>query len=53
MNPKKYHVAAVFLTYYTFEKKISPRLVRLLMDLAVDHQREDTRHLNFPHTSDL
>ena len=33
--------------------KISPRLVhivRILMDLALDHQREDTRHLNFPHT---
>ena len=34
-----------------FEKyKISPRLVRILIDLAADHQREDTRHLNFPHT---
>ena len=34
-----------------FEKyKISSCLVRILIDLAVDHQREDTRHLNFPHT---
>ena len=51
MNPKEYHVAAV--SYIRLEKKISPRLVRFLMDLPVDHQREDTRHLNFPHTSDL
>ena len=52
MNPKEYHVAAVSWLNIRL-KKISPHLVRLLTDLAVDHQREDTRQLNFPHTSDL
>ena len=47
MNPKEYHVAAVSLLNIRLKKKISPRLVRLLMDLSVDHQREDTQRLNF------
>ena len=46
MNSKEYHVAAVE------KKNLASPCSRILMDLAVDHQREDTRHLNFPHTSD-
>ena len=49
MNPKEYQLLP-FLDLKFEKYKISPRLVRILIDLAVDHQREDTRHLNFPHT---